>query len=123
MTRVNIVPVQELTDKHLIAEYREITRIPGNLNKSLNRKSKSFSFNEIPDAYTLGTGHVKFFYNKMLFLRKRYAKLIKEMNSRGFKTNYTDLTLFDVENKYMNDYTPTTDALNINRKRIKERLK
>lgn len=27
MTRVNIIPVQELTDQHLFAEYREITRL------------------------------------------------------------------------------------------------
>jgi hypothetical protein len=26
MTRINVVPVQELTNKHLMAEYRELPR-------------------------------------------------------------------------------------------------
>lgn len=29
MTRINVVPVTELTDKHLLAEYRELPRIFG----------------------------------------------------------------------------------------------
>ena len=29
MTRINIVEPSELTDQHLIAEYREITMVPG----------------------------------------------------------------------------------------------
>ena len=83
MTRINVVPTAELTTKHLVAEYREITRLPKNLKQSLNR-AKPFSLNEIPLHYVLGTGHVKFFYNKMLFLQKRYEELVNEMLSRGY---------------------------------------
>ena len=60
MTRINVVPVKELTNKHLVAEYREIMRLPKNLNTSLNRKGKPFNMNEIPEDYVLGSGHVKF---------------------------------------------------------------
>jgi hypothetical protein len=28
MTRINLIPVEELTDQHLLAEHREIKRIP-----------------------------------------------------------------------------------------------
>jgi hypothetical protein len=28
MTRINLIPVNELTDQHLLAEHREIKRIP-----------------------------------------------------------------------------------------------
>lgn len=28
MTRINVIPVEQLTDQHLRAELREITRIP-----------------------------------------------------------------------------------------------
>ena len=36
MTTINIIPVSELTDQHLIAEYREITMVPAALTRTLN---------------------------------------------------------------------------------------
>ena len=119
MTRINVVPPQELSVKHLVAEYREITRLPGNLDKSLNRKTP-FKMSEIPTAYTLGTGHVKFFYDKMLFLKKRFESLVDEMIRRGYNPNYRDSSIF-IKEGYLNDYVPTEEALRINRERIKER--
>lgn len=121
MTRINVVPPEELSVKHLIAEYREITRVPGNLTKSLNRKIP-FNLNEIPSTYTLGKGHVKFFYNKMFFLQRRFESLVKEMVKRGYNPLYRDSSIFIPSNMtYYNDYTPTKEAIDINRKRIKER--
>ena len=38
MTRINIVEPSELTDQHLIAEYREIFMVAGSLNRTLNSK-------------------------------------------------------------------------------------
>lgn len=122
MTRINVVPVTELSREHLIAEYREITRIPGNLEKSLNRKSKPFSFDEIPSSYTLGKGHVKFFYDKMMFLEKRFDDLVVEMLSRGYTPKYLDCPRFAACGEdFYNDYEPDSKALEINRKRIEER--
>lgn len=123
MTRVNVVPVQELNVKMLCAEYREITRLPNNLRTSLTRKSKLFSMSEIPTTYTLGQGHVKFFYDKFKFLKNRYEQLVDEMLKRGYNPTYRDSSIFDVEEKYFNDYEPTEEAIEINRKRIQERLK
>lgn len=124
MTRINVVPVQELSRLHLVAEYREITRIPGNLQQSLNRKSKPFSINEIPKEYTLGTGHVKFFYCRMLFLQHRFEQLVEEMHKRGYNPQFTDSSIFIPEDKtFYNDYVPTEHALKINRERIAERSK
>jgi deoxyribonuclease (pyrimidine dimer) len=123
MTRINLVPPEELTVKHLVAEYREITRLPSNLRKSLDRKTL-FKMSEIPSQYTLGQGHVKFFYDKMLFLQKRFEQLVKEMLRRGYKPSYTDSSIFiPTDKKFYNDYVPTPEALSINRERIKERLK
>lgn len=121
MTRINIVPVQELSRQHLIAEYKEIMRLPGYINRSLARKSKPFSFSEIPAQYTLGEGHVKFFYNKCLFLQKRFDELVIEMLMRGYHPNYRDFSIFFIRNDLHNDYVPTPEALAINRQRIKER--
>ena len=121
MTRINVVPVSELSRQHLIAEYREITRLPKNLKKSLNRKSKPFSVSEIPPEYVLGKGHVKFFYDKFLFLKKRYAQILERMDEKEYTTNFRDLSIFDVGPEYMGDYIPTEEALALNRKRIEER--
>ena len=124
MTRINVVPVQELSREHLVAEYREIARVPNNLKKSLTRKGKPFCLSEIPPDYVLGTGHVKFFFNKMLFLQKRFEELVKEMIRRNYTPTYVDSSIFIPEDKtYYNDYIPTKEALEKNINRIKERTK
>lgn len=123
MTRINIVPVEELHRQHLLAEYREIARLPGNLHASLNRKSKPFSVTEIPSKYTLGTGHVKFFFNKFGYLKKRFEQLVSEMERRGYNANFKDSSIFDVGNRWMGDYQPTEEALLVNRQRILDRLR
>lgn len=124
MTRINVVQPSELSRQHLVAEYREITRLPGNLNAWLNRKSKPHSFDEIPAEYKLGTGHVKFFYNKFQYLEKRFEAIIEEMLARGYNPNFTDSRIFKrVDKQFYNDYTPTEEAIAINRARIKERTK
>lgn len=122
MTRINVVPVETLSRQHLIAEYREITRLPGNLKTSLSRKSKAFSMSEIPPEYVLGKGHVKFFFDKMQFLENRFEQLINEMLKRGYNPTYMDSTIFrDCPPIFYNDYEPTLEAINLNMNRIKER--
>jgi hypothetical protein len=98
-------------------------RLPKNLNQSLNRKSKPFSMEEIPVDYVLGQGHVKFFFNKFGYLKNRFSELVSEMHLRGFNPSYTDSSIFNVDKNFMGNYKPTTNALKINRIRIKERTK
>jgi deoxyribonuclease (pyrimidine dimer) len=81
MTRINLLLPEELSDQHLIAEFRELPRI---VNAVVNGKAV---YTNIPEIYTLGKGHVKFFYNKILFLAERYAQIYAEMKYRGFKIN------------------------------------
>lgn len=124
MTRINVVPVETLSRQHLIAEYREITRLPGNLKASLSRKSKPFSMTEIPSRYVLGTGHVKFFFDKMQFLEQRFESLVNEMIKRGYNPSYLDSTIFrDCPVEFYNNYVPTPEAIELNIARIKERTK
>lgn len=117
-----MVPVSELTRLHLISEYKEITRLPANLRQSLNRKSSPFSMSEIPNQYTLGKGHVKYFFNKFGYLKRRFEMLVDEMLKRGYNPSYRDSSIFNVESKWMGDFEPTERDLEINRERIKERL-
>jgi len=46
LTRINIVEPSELTDQHLVAEYREIFMVGSSLQRSL--KSKSWDIKSIP---------------------------------------------------------------------------
>lgn len=120
MTRINLVDPKELSAKHLVAEYREIMRLPNNLKKSLSRRN--FSMQEIPNEYVLGTGHVKFFYDKMEFLKKRFESLVEEMLYRGYSPNFRDSNIFiPQDKKFFNDYIPDEKAIKINKQRIKER--
>lgn len=117
MTRINVVDPKELSTKHLIAEYREIARMPGYLRRSLESGSM-----DIPPEYVLGTGHVKFFYDKMLYLEKRFISLVSEMNRRGYIANYSDPTIFsNCDKRFYNDWQPDYKAIELNRKRILER--
>lgn len=54
--RINCVPVQELHQKHLLAEYREIKMLPKSLVRTLNSKS-GLDKSKISRHYTLNTGH------------------------------------------------------------------
>lgn len=118
MTRINCIPVGELTDKHLVAEYRELPRVC-----KLSRFPKRNE--QFPSEYTLGSGHVKFFYDKLEFLCVRFSRLVQEMKRRGFKPKYETLPEEHLVGKPIglwNDWKPTEEAMSINRMRIAERL-
>ena len=122
MTRINIISPSELTDQHLIAEYREITMVPAALNRTLKSKA-GFIKNRISKNYTLNTGHVYFFYDKGLYLNKRYDKLVDEMKSRGFNPDINRKFPKEVFPKELyNDWMPTLDDQKIIRKRIEEKI-
>jgi deoxyribonuclease (pyrimidine dimer) len=117
MTRINVgVKPCELSDKHLIAEHREIKRIPNCVSKG------KYNMNGKPNKFKLGTGHVKFFYDKLLYLKCRYNTLYNECIKRGFNVQYYGNAWDDIPNELMNDYTPKQEDRNIILKRIHERL-
>lgn len=116
MTRINLVPPSELCDQHLLAEHRELTRIPNAVAKG------KFSLKGQPDDYKLGEGHVRFFFNKLLFLKKRYDLLHEECRARGFQVQYFWADNLPDTPELWLDYTPTETALRANRERIVERM-
>lgn len=88
MTRVNYgINPKILPDKLLLAEHREIKRIPKVFEKSL----VSGSIDKIPEKFTLGKGHVLYFINKPSYTYSRYIELYQECISRGFLVeNYSN---------------------------------
>lgn len=117
MTRINCgIDPSELVDKHLLAEHREIKRIPNCVSKG------KCDLNNIPNRFTLGVGHVKFFYNKLNFLLKRYISLHDECIKRGFNVQDYRSAWNSVPKELMNDYNPTDYDIEIVKNRIFERL-
>lgn len=119
MTRINCVPPAELHDKHLLAEYRELPRVFKLAYSAYMRGEDPATY---PQEYLLGKGHVKFFYPRLWYLRKRFRLLCREMRARGFKPNYSDpVAVPPMPRSWQQDWEPTAEALALNRQRIKER--
>lgn len=117
MTRINCVSVTELVDKHLLAEYRELPRV-----FKLSRDCA-----DAPKTYTLGPGHVKFFYDKLFYCYLRQCDIVNEMIRRGFKPTLNPIELF--ENYYSketmhrwNIWFPDKAALKLNTERLNQRI-
>ncbi len=120
MTRINAdVPAKSLSDQHLRAEYREIGRI-STLFK--NRLKKKKNFDDVPEQFSLGEGHVKFFFNKGKFVKKRWNSLVQEMKRRKFSTNLEFRNTWE-GTEYYNDWTPTAADRKIIVTRLKLRTK
>lgn len=118
MTRINVaVKPAELVDRHLLAEHRELKRIPNKIRKG------NYNLEGIPEQFTLGKGHVKFFYDKMFYLHKRYEALYDECVKRGFNVTYFGESFREIPKALWNDYIETDRDRQIILERISERLK
>ena len=118
MTRINLIPTEELSDQHLLAEYRELPRVI---------KQEHIYIGDAPNKYVLGKGHVKWGRLHIQFLLDRYFELCNEMKYRGFKVNYPhqQLLLYVQENvsiQLLNQYQPTKEDIEVSRNRIIEKL-
>lgn len=117
MTRINCgIPPKQLCRQHLLAEAREIKRIPNVISKG------KYNLDNIPNNFTLGTGHVKFFYNKLKYLKDRYEEIYAECLNRGYNVTYFGSAWDNVPIELMGDYKPTNSDREIVLKRITERL-
>lgn len=119
MTRINVgIHPKYLVDQHLIAEIKEIPQLLGQLTRSLACGTAT----NLPTRFTLGKGHVKFFYNKLSYLDNRFNVLREEANKRGFNINASiDLSAYPSWCK--NDYVeqPVDEFILIDR--ISSKLK
>ncbi len=123
MTRINIIPPAELYDQHLMAEYREITMVPAALARTLKSRG-GLTLDKYPQKYTLGKGHVVFFYNKGKYLEKRYKELVQELIRRGF--NLDEKRKFPVKifqnNGLYKDWAPSKEDKKIIRARLSQKI-
>lgn len=122
MTRINLIDVELLSDQHLIAEYRELPRIYGDVRELLS-KGKSVRDVKFPSSFVLGRGHMTFFYDKLEFLVKRQKRIIDECLTRGTKIQFTEpMDISDIPVEWCNDYTPRNDEVRLSNSRLIERI-
>lgn len=115
MVRINIISPKCLADQHLLAEYNEILMLFGYV-----KKYPALDGSE-PQLYTLGKGHIKFFKDKLLYLKNRHEKICVEMARRGYyPTKTIDLSIYPKE--LINDWFPFITDYDIIRDRICEKL-
>jgi deoxyribonuclease (pyrimidine dimer) len=127
MTRLNIIPPEELNNKMLAGEWHEICRVFTLVRNLKSRGINKYNFHKKvkqPDEWTLGTGHVLYFYTRLGFVANRVEALYEEMCKRGFKPTKISRgeLLKDIDTFYQGDYVPTPKALLENRERIAKRL-
>ena len=125
MTRINLLDPHQLTDKHLMGEYHELPRIFTAVLK-LQAQGKTPADVAIPEHYVLGTGHMKFFCNKISWLRNRYSKLKHELDERGFDIS-NDLywsvinSSSEISVDWVNNYQPDPEDIYLNMVRLCKR--
>ena len=115
MVRVNLINPRYLADQHLIAEYAEILILSAYVKKYPAKEN-------IPDKYTLKTGHMRFFKDKTLYLKKRHEQIINEMKKRGFAPKRT-LNFKGIKKDLMNNWSPNPQDLQIIKKRLIYKIK
>lgn len=121
MTRINCVPPSELTRQHLIAEYRELPRV-FTLAEASHARGEAAPIDN-SGRYFLGPGHVRFFYNKLSWLRIRHMQLVAECVRRGYKTNIDcSHRSLHLPSEWQGGWEPNRDDMTTNRVRLAQRL-
>lgn len=107
-----------------MAEYREMPMVSSALRRTINSKS-GLERGRIKKQYTLNAGHVMFFYDKGMYLYKRYMHIKEVLAKRGFNLNSErqppNWHLFK-DHGLFNDYKPDVNAKVINTQRLIERF-
>lgn len=115
MVRINVINPKKLTDQHLIAEQVEILMLMSYILKNPKMDGSE------PKEFTLNTGHMKFFRNKVRYLKLRYYSIHKEILKRGFNHEYKFPDINPDEVLY-NDWNPSKKDFDIIIERIRERV-
>lgn len=117
MTRINVgFSPDRLSAKMLLAEHREIKRIPNAV------KSGRASLDDLPVYFALGKGHVKFFYNKLGYLLSRYNAVRAECLKRGYNVADYSSAWAGIPKCLMGDYEPSDRDKALIEARIAQRL-
>ena len=121
MTRINLIDPRELTDQHLRAEYRELPRAFPLATAALLRHRGDPRRVPGPVRYTMGTGHVAFFYTRTDYLSARQLAIIIEMQRRGYSPTHTTAPP-PVAGYPLSGWQPDAADIAVSLARLRERL-
>lgn len=116
MTRINVIPPSRLTDPHLLAEYGELPRA-----FPLARAAIARGIVVGPERYTMGPGHVTFFYSRTDWLSARQTAIIAECLDRGFNLTHR-VAPAPLLGCGISRWEPDAEAIAVNLARLRERL-
>lgn len=129
MTIIRPIPLSKFSDKLLLNALGEEPRI---LNSVLKRIEKGITFDDIPEHFTLGTGHLRYFFNRCKWIYKHYLELRSEYYNR-FNKHYSKdhlrmvteryQKIFDLKPYLCNDWLVTKEAEEMVLERMLDRSK
>lgn len=125
MTRVNVVPVEELPRSTLLEECRCIPRVIRYV-RDAQSAGKTPAMVGIPSQYVLDGGHARFFYDKCLWLVRRQQLVLAELQvnhawAEEALTVPPSTLIAGLEPHWLNDWEPPDVALYLNRLYLRER--
>jgi len=110
VVRINLIEPKQLSDQHLIAEYREILLLFGYYRKHpVIRPSDD---HRCP---------MRFYQNKLLYLKNRFETLKDEMRTRNFKPQ-KHIELIHYDNSNFKDFEPNETQVRQIKERITQRI-
>lgn len=122
MTRINVIDPKYLSRPELLAEWRELPRVFALALALSVRERGSGVTEDTPSMYTMGRGHVTFFYRRLGFIAARVEVLATEMRRRGYVPNSKlcapPAFAAAIPPLFWGAYTPTYAALALNVDRI-----
>lgn len=126
MTRVNCVPVEMLSNKHLVAEWYELPRVITLAENRCRKLDWEGVLRKVPVSYRMGTGHMQFFVDKLQWVTHRLHALYKEQRKRGFnpdplKLQEYSIRALDVPVALYGDWEPKYPDMRVNLNRLIER--
>ena len=120
MSRINAgIDPRSLTRQHLLAEHREIKRIPNAVRARLDA-GKPVAVG--PDEFCLGKGHVTFFYRRLGYLLRRYQRLRAECLRRKYDVSDFSGAWSGLPDEFMGEWEPSPQDRALIEQRIAERL-
>ena len=126
MTRINLIPVENLTRQHLIAEYRELPHVYRHVLRAQERGETRESVRaRAPAEFRFGKGSILFFCDKIIWLNRRYAMLVAEMLKRGYQVNFPEPPwdrINQLRDEWLNDWTPSEAEIAHSLERIEDRV-
>lgn len=135
MTRINVISPKNNTTINLLAEWKELVRIPNKISSGKTKlvDPKTYLPRKFPQKYVIrsddygvgGSGHELFFVPKLKWLHKHYMEIIQELSKRGYqKDNQWPSDVNESSHSTLwGDWEPDTEAYTRNIQRMYERFR